>query len=135
MSHFVYVITVDRPGTISGPVKIGVSSNVHGRLAALQTSCPYPLALVHAFEVPNGEIARDIERAFHVVQKRHRTSGEWFDLNPIVALQLMCACLQAMFDVHVSSDLHADAKEQCGLNSARKKLDTWLAPLSRDRLQ
>jgi hypothetical protein len=126
MSHFVYVVTVDRPGSIGGPVKIGVSANVRARIAALQTACPYPLALVHAFEVPDSNIARDIERAFHTVQASHRTSGEWFDFNPIVALQIMCACIQAMFEVHLSPEIHADAADLCGLTSAKSKLDDWL---------
>lgn len=129
----VYVIAVEA-GTGEGPVKIGISSNVGKRFRTLQTASPYKLGLVHEFTVPNRDIAREIEECFHAVQKRHRTVGEWFKLNPIIALQLMVMCIETLLSVRLPDFDEMDAvNEMCGLESARQKLKLWTAP--RETLQ
>jgi hypothetical protein len=70
---FLYMIQ----DTASKACKIGVSNDPEKRLAALQTSFPYPLALLWA--VPGG-FSR--ERRLHSLLKDFHLRGEWFD--PIV---------------------------------------------------
>lgn len=122
--HFIYVISVTKLGIPLAPVKIGITSQVDGRLKALQTASPYPLSLVHTFTVPNKGIAREIERAFHEVQKKHKTSGEWFDLDPMIAVFLMCMNIKVT--LHYCTDLESEemktALEMCGVDAAYAKL-------------
>jgi len=65
----VYFIQSER----GGPVKIGISTNVQGRLASLQTGFPYPLKVLAT--TPGGE---GIEKGLHDIFAEHRLSGEWF---------------------------------------------------------
>lgn len=60
----------------SGPVKIGVATDVKRRIAGFQTSHPERLHLLHMFDG-----GRDEERALHERFKVERIKGEWF--NPI----------------------------------------------------
>jgi hypothetical protein len=121
--HYIYIIAVAKPGEPLGPVKIGITSNVNGRIAALQTACPYPLSLVHVFTAPNAECARETERAFHAVQARHRSYGEWFNLSPIEAMQLMCLNLEVIFKClcKFNDDEIEVAREMSGVTSALAK--------------
>jgi len=57
-----------------GPIKIGISTNVQGRLASLQTGYPYPLKVLAT--IPGGE--RE-EKGLHETFAEHRLSGEWFE--------------------------------------------------------
>jgi hypothetical protein len=127
--HQIYIVAVAKPGEPMGPVKIGISSNVAARLATLQTACPYPLQLVHVFTAPDLECARRTERTFHEVQAQHRSHGEWFNLSPIVALQLMCLNLEVIFKFLCKFDgeeLDA-AREMSGLASAFDKFPEFAA--------
>lgn len=121
--HYIYIITVAKPGEPMGPVKIGITSNVPARFATLQTACPYPLVLVHVFTAPDLECARKTERAFHEVQKKHRSYGEWFNLSPIVALQLMCLNLEVIFKClcKFSEEEIEVAREMSGVATAFEK--------------
>lgn len=60
-------------------VKIGLSADVDARLKALQTSTPYPLALIKKFAVPDPAQA---EARLHVYFEDRRHAGEWFALTP-----------------------------------------------------
>jgi hypothetical protein len=123
----IYVITVVRPTEIAGPVKVGISNNVSARLRGLQTACPYPLQLVHAFLAPDRTIAKSVESAFHHVLREHRTSGEWFDLHPCLATLYMCLNFEAMLRHHLSFDgIEFDAIiEMAGITAAKEKLREW----------
>jgi len=59
-------------------VKIGTSTNPHGRLADLESSSPVPLRLLRTIAggVP-------LERDLHHRFRAHRVRGEWFRLAPI----------------------------------------------------
>jgi Meiotically up-regulated gene 113 len=122
--HFIYVIAVAKPGQPPGPVKIGITNNVPARLKGLQTACPYPLYVVHQFAAPDRICAREIERAFHEVQKKHQTTGEWFDLEPSLALFLMCICIETM--LHYCTSLRGiemqTALDMAGVDAAYAKL-------------
>lgn len=123
-----YILAAEA-GDAHGPVKIGIASDVGKRARGIQTSCPYQLKLVHTFAFPDRDIAREIERCFHEVQAQHRTVGEWFALNPIVALQLMVLCIEATFSVRMPEYDQIDlVKRLCGIDAAKAKLQDWMPP-------
>jgi hypothetical protein len=67
--NWVYFI---RAGS-SGPIKIGRSNNVDGRLSGLQTAHHADLKLI--LKVPGGAA---VESAFHAALSQYRIRGEWF---------------------------------------------------------
>lgn len=86
---FVYLIArVDGDG-VKAPVKIEIASNPIGRLKDLGTACPYPLDLVETFAMSDREYALKAERLFHRLLKKHRLHGEWFDICPHEAFNLI----------------------------------------------
>lgn len=123
----VYILAAENGGA-HGPVKIGIAGNVAKRVRGIQTSCPYQIKIVHTFAFPERDMAREIERCFHEVQQEHRTVGEWFHLNPIIALQLMVLCIEATFSVRMPNFDEIDlVKRLCGIDAAREKLQGWIA--------
>ncbi len=82
MPTYLYAI-----GHTNGPVKIGISDNPAGRLSQLQTSCPFPISLIHAEPCESREIAYSDERFIHRHLKDRRLHGEWFDVPAHLALQ------------------------------------------------
>jgi hypothetical protein len=58
----------------SGPVKIGIASDVLNRLANLQCSNPYPLRV--RMLIPGGLV---LEGTLHTYFAESHISGEWFD--------------------------------------------------------
>jgi hypothetical protein len=56
-----------------GPVKIGFSTDIPKRIAALQTGCAHPIDLIHSVL---GSV--EDEAAFHARFAHLRLSGEWF---------------------------------------------------------
>lgn len=86
---FVYVIAVGDRGEARAPVKVGLADDPEARLRNLQCANPEPLTLWARIEAPNREIARALERAFHDTQAPKRRRGEWFDIEPDYATDLM----------------------------------------------
>jgi hypothetical protein len=82
ITTFVYVMAVRHGQEISAPVKVGISSKPKARLLIFQTSCPSELVLVRTFRFPDRPIAAWLEACFHDTQKKHRLRGEWFNLQP-----------------------------------------------------
>lgn len=127
--HLVYVIAVDRPNAPAGPVKVGITNNVGSRLKSLQTGCPFPLKIVHIFAIPDRDIARGAEQAFHTVLKKHRMSGEWFDLSPKDAVEFMCLNLEAMLRwLEIPAHEMAACLEMSGVTKARSILEQYQVP-------
>lgn len=83
----VYVICLRTAVGLAAPIKLGISNSPEKRLRALQTACPYPLALAAAFICPSDGMAADVERQFHRRHGDRRTSGEWFEIDPAYAVQ------------------------------------------------
>ena len=71
---FVYFV---QSGGEQGPIKIGSTSNVKGRIASLQTAHPEPLRV--RLLVPGNT---ETELAFHRRFAEFRMSGEWFRADP-----------------------------------------------------
>jgi hypothetical protein len=78
----VYVIRAESP---AGRIKIGVTTNIHARLAALQTASPVKLEVI-AWK-PGAR--RVFEQALHGEFADHRIHGEWFQVDDVVLLNLM----------------------------------------------
>jgi Meiotically up-regulated gene 113 len=76
---FVYVIRGDH-----NLVKIGVSTNPNARLAQLRTASAFPIDFSYIAVTPGTGF--DIERGAHEMLKSHRCNGEWFDVQPEIAV-------------------------------------------------
>lgn len=99
---FVYVIAVKGlNGRPQKPVKIGISTEPDGRLASIQTSCPFPIGIVHCQRVPDREIAKAVEYAVHAVRREYRSHGEWFEMTPAEAIASVYLALESMLRVHL----------------------------------
>lgn len=60
--------------------KIGKSTDLKKRLKSLQTSCPYPIHLIHRIRCVNTSIS-DVELGLHICYSESRVNGEWFELD------------------------------------------------------
>lgn len=119
----VYVISaVDKNGNPKQPVKIGITENPWGRLATIQTSCPFEIKLLHYLTLPNKRMARDLERMFHELHAKERSYGEWFNIDPIKALQIVCLDLELLLThwTDLSEEERAQARVLAGLDAAKK---------------
>jgi hypothetical protein len=67
-----------------GPIKIGLTNDLHKRMGALRTGCPFKLRLLAT--TPGGLLK---ERALQRTFADDRTHGEWF--NPSSALLALIA--------------------------------------------
>lgn len=64
--------------------KIGYTgSDVEGRIASLQTGCPYNIELLGVID---GDV--ELERSLHKQLEKYRVRGEWFDLPDSVEVSL-----------------------------------------------
>jgi Meiotically up-regulated gene 113 len=63
-----------------GLVKIGMSTNPEARLATLQTGSPHKLRL--AYVLATNIDAAQIEGEVHRILDKNRCAGEWFDVTP-----------------------------------------------------
>jgi hypothetical protein len=70
------VYFIEAPAT--GLVKIGKTTDLQKRFAALSTQSPTPLRLLKAIPGYSSE-----ERALHKRFREHRRHGEWFELAPL----------------------------------------------------
>lgn len=118
--HYVYVI-VHQTGEkkFGAPCKVGISANPDGRVPILQTGNPQRIMLAFVFEVPNKEIATEIERAFHTIYAEHRLAGEWFDLHPLDTVVNVCAAIMGMLEaIGVGGEMMDAALAQTGVTEA-----------------
>lgn len=61
--------------------KIGITSNISGRLATLRIANPYIQIVARSPKMPLEE-ARNMEAYLHRRYQKTRIRGEWFELNP-----------------------------------------------------
>lgn len=113
---FVYLVATVQDGQFMAPVKVGLSVSPKARVEALQTACPFELGLVGAISYPTREIAMRMEDCFHSTQKEHRLRGEWFDIPPRAALDLLR--LHARFIIEASDLAPEEKKTAVGLAEA-----------------
>jgi hypothetical protein len=101
MTCFVYVIAHrhgDAGEDVTGPCKIGISSNPATRLKLFQTGYPAHLVLCVAYRFPDKQIARHVEKSFlgyfKNIHPEWCLKGEWVDRHPIWLCQLLAGCLR-----------------------------------------
>lgn len=73
MTAFVYIVCNSH-----GHRKIGLTSNLDGRMQSLQNGNSRPIKLEAVAEC---EKPREVEQAMHAIFRRFRMSGEWFDIS------------------------------------------------------
>lgn len=77
----VYFIQMRVPSVPSGPVKIGLSTEVSSRLAQLTSGSPYPLDIVCIFPGRDLKELAELEYRFHLHFADQQLQGEWFQLS------------------------------------------------------
>jgi hypothetical protein len=77
---FVYVVRGDH-----NMVKVGVTTNPRARLASLRTGSAFPIDYAYLAVTP-GDSGAAIEAAAHKLLDKHRCNGEWFDVQPEMAV-------------------------------------------------
>ena len=120
---YLYVIAHNPESEVfEKPIKVGITGSLEGRLRAIQNGNPRRIAYALTLAMPR-EAAQYIERAFHTIQAEHRLSGEWFDIEPMLGMQLVCL----YFDMAVHSmvgERHPEIadriREESGLNAYMK---------------
>jgi hypothetical protein len=118
MTCHLYVVAHVIDGQLGKPVKIGISQNPKSRINSLRTGNPSPLEFAFVFDLPNKQIAKSMEDAFHSLQASCRLSGEWFNIEPIRAIKLMCIYLGAAIALNLGEDEHDRFADCCGLAAA-----------------
>lgn len=83
-SRFVYVI-----GQFSGPIKVGIASDVESRLSGLQTGHPYELRIFLSIDARTEDVARALEKQCHSSLSYCRLRGEWFELGAVEAVEFV----------------------------------------------
>lgn len=122
--HHVYVFARVGEDGMTSPVKVGISREANGRMATVQTSCPFKIDLAYVFEVPSRTIALELETAFHVTQKHKRTHGEWFDFEPVEAIHLLCIGIRTLLERFTEDkSLHEAALDCAGVLWAEKRFN------------
>ena len=86
---YLYVI-----GREEGPVKVGITNSLTGRISAIQTGCPFRIKLLHAQPMRNRDHALLHERWFHASYEEKRLHGEWFDLEYELAVEMIETSLE-----------------------------------------
>jgi hypothetical protein len=87
---FVYLIASG--GNI---IKIGKANDVGKRVRALQTGQPFSLRIIHRIEVAQNDVLK-LEKAIHKKLKRYVLRGEWFRIEPAVAISAAKECAELL---------------------------------------
>ena len=107
--HYVYIIAhLSEHSELCGPVKIGLSNNPIARLSALQTGSASTLVLVGRYAFWRRTHALEVEQVFHQTAAAHRTTGEWFDIEPDSAVAMMAMNIRSFVANRLQPDETAD---------------------------
>lgn len=129
--HYVYLLAQREGDRLTAPVKIGITGNVGARYRTIQTSCPFPIALVHCLNFPMRAMARSVEAGFHKAQNSSQAHGEWFDMEPVKALSILCLMVRVAVHVNGFEGDEADvALEAFGAGTAAHAIIEQLATTS-----
>ena len=118
----VYVITG------ASLVKIGISDDPLGRLAALQTASPFRLELAYTAAIAGGD-ARALEQAVHTVLAEYRENGEWFRIAPVMAVGAIAstAFQSGQLIVEIKKENLRYAAERSRAEPIQPKRASWLS--------
>ncbi len=75
--------------TAGGKVKVGISRDIDGRLAWLQSGNPAPITVALKLADKSIRRMRAIEREVHKRLADSRVAGEWFDVEPSRAIDVV----------------------------------------------
>jgi hypothetical protein len=75
----------------AGKVKIGIAANVEARIGMMQLHCPVRINIVHRRLFATRNNARHVEKQMHVKFAAHRLWGEWFEMEPTLAIDAVVA--------------------------------------------
>lgn len=119
---YVYVIATVRGGRAVAPIKVGMSDDPKKRRRQLQTGYPYPLMLVHAFATPDRKTAVSLESGFRRMKEDRHLLGDWFDIAPAVALQVLCLAFEIILRVNeVDEDDAEQLRVSLGFREGHRK--------------
>ena len=75
-----------------GLIKLGTSTNPAARLAQLRTASPFPLDFAYVCAVDgDAQSAALLEALTHDMLTKNRLNGEWFDIQPTMAVAAIAA--------------------------------------------
>lgn len=118
LDHFTYVIARVKAGHgfdgFEAPIKVGISVEPWVRMSTIQTSCPFKIDVMWMLEAANKGLARAIESSFHKQWKNKKLHGEWFDVNPIMAVR----CLNNIYSGIVRAQVPDEELRDALLNKA-----------------
>jgi hypothetical protein len=83
---FIYVIQSG-----DNTLKIGKANDVRKRARALQTAHPFQLRVLRKFEVGAADVL-PLEKEIHKRLKEYRLHGEWFRVQPSIAIRVIEMC-------------------------------------------
>ncbi len=97
--NFLYLI-----GTVNGPVKVGVTTNLRSRLMSLQTGCHFRLDIFGLWPFQTAEQAKWHERAFHDENQDQRLKGEWFSMDAFAAVDHIVGNLDVANHIRIANE-------------------------------
>ena len=90
VGHFIYIMAAGhRP-----PIKCGITSNLKKRHRNLVTQSGRNLRIAFCYPMDSEAQARSAEAMAHKALENYRTIGEWFDISPKKARELVGRCLE-----------------------------------------
>lgn len=120
-----YVVTAMRDSTPAAPVKIGITGNVRRRFGNLRTSSPIELGLLFAFDLPSSHEACLAEAEIHHILDRFRLRGEWFDLQPMLALNVCAPIVAIAAGQGLPPSEFLAMSRACGCDAANDLIDRY----------
>jgi hypothetical protein len=128
-SCYIYVLaTIGSAGDCS-PIKIGIAGNPAKRLAIIRTACPNPLRMQMFFGPMHRDYARYIEKEVHSLYQKYRLHGEWFDVTPKNAIDLISDVITVICTRDMVDELECSkALSGLGVYAARMSNDVSWCP-------
>lgn len=72
-----------------GYCKFGYSQDPQRRVRDLQTGSSSPLILLHSISVDSSRVVVLEQQLHNTIGQHRRVHGEWFDIDPVLAVNLM----------------------------------------------
>lgn len=117
----IYIIGHVIRGKLSAPVKVGITRSLGSRLCSLQTGNSLLLEVGFHFTLPTRQEAATAEREFHDTMADYRLQGEWFDLDPLYALETLTGIVYTLIEQLYEGD---DRRQLIQASNASKNLRT-----------
>lgn len=117
----VYIMCFADGDGVKGPCKIGTTTSLISRIAALQTGSPQRIVFLGAVIMGNRKHARGFEAILHTLLGKKRLSGEWFDIQPPEAASFLAHMSRMAFEeMGVSGSALEDICEKSGATNLQR---------------